>query len=99
MKSYFLTPGMPDFFLQLLRGRLGNFHEREFQAPHHFHQQVFVRLGQVAFGFLPQHIDHIDDFARALEIEKSLPRARIGHAAKHRRGVARQKIHKHLERP
>ena len=85
------------FLLHLFGGGLGNLHESKFEASQHFNEEILIGFSEITYCFFAEHIEHIDDFASALEIEKCLAGSGIGHSAKHCRRVSSEKIDQHLK--
>src|SRR5580704_1179345 len=92
-----LFPLAPRLLRHSRRSRLRNLHKRKLQTPNHLKQQSIILMRQISLSLLAQHIQHIDHFLSALNIQKRLPSPRIAHPAKHSRSVPRQKINQHLK--
>src|SRR5271154_5272516 len=56
----------------------GHLHKRELELAEDFDQKIVVSFREVSARFLAQSVEHVDHFARALEIEIGLTGAWVG---------------------
>src|ERR1700735_4799171 len=87
------------FFRHGLGGCFGNFHERKLQTPQDFDKKLVVFLGQVPARFLAKGIEHVDDLARAFEIDERVSGLRVGPSTEDSGGVAGEEVHYALKTP